>query len=155
MKVRKDRWHYPLYALVTPAPWVPQTRCTFACRATLNTLGLLVLLACAAVLAAVSGIVTVAVNLVTVPLGFGFAATFFGTDFLRVPFRIRQGGKDRSLANFLVPFWAGVATIVSIWFGMSNRPAATVSILAFLMLAAGVLIAKKESLCQPVEIVEA
>ena len=151
MKISKGHWHYPLYALASPAPNIPQTRWTYVRRASLNTLGVLILLACAAVLAVVCIVATVIANLITIPLGFGLATTFFGKDFLQVPFRIRQ----RNLAHFLVPFWASGAIYVGVWFGLSIYPLTTVSVLVFAVLILNVFRAKKAWLDEPVEFIEA
>lgn len=154
MKISKGRWDYPLYALVSPAPHIPQTRWTYACRASLNTFGLLGLLVCAAALTVISSIVTIATNLVTIPLGFGIAVTFFGKDFLQVPFRVRQGGKNRSLVHFLAPFWAGVAAVTSVWLGLSAHPTITTAVLTCVTLTLVAFRAKKESLHELIEFVE-
>ena len=60
-----------------------------------------------------AGILTLASNLVTIPLGLGISVLYPEKKFLRIPFEIGAQGKRRNLAWVVVPLWV---FLVNLWF---------------------------------------
>lgn len=127
MKIETNRWHYKLYEFSFTSPEeagrAKRTNfCTYWRRILLYTpviAGILI------VFVVIAALITIVANFVTVPLGFGIAATFPGEEILKIPFRVTVRGEKRSLAKFLVPFWVIAAIVYSLWF----HSGATISVL--------------------------
>ena len=127
MKVETNRWHYSFYKLLSDITDKDAKKkinfCTYWRRVLLYTPFLILFLIIFGILFVVlAALITIAVNLVTIPFGFGVAVTWPEWKFLQVPFCVTVNGKKQSLAKFFVPLWLIVVASLGLWLGFSTDP---------------------------------
>lgn len=158
---KKDSWHYRLYRFGSSLSkgkgkgsyadfWTYWSRATLSAAFVAYFIAIkwagLVLLFILINVPAV--ILTAAANLVTIPLGFGISLFSFEEKFLKTPFQVLWLGEWRSLAWFLVPFWALIAN-VAVFYGSNEVIMMTVwslSLIGYVCYLYAIKVAKKGSM---------